>query len=242
MAGKVLIYGGSGDIGAATARLLRQRDYQVHLVGRKEERLASLADELDAAYTVADVTQPEAFSEVADAVGEAIDALIYVVGTINLASLNRLKPQDFMDDFRINAMGAVLAVQSSLPLLKKGSKPSSVVLFSSVAARQGFPFHASTGMAKAAVEGLAVSLAAELAPRIRVNVIAPSLVETKLAAPILSNEKMASAIAQLHALKRLGTPEDIARMAVFLATPDSDWVTGQIFHVDGGRSSARTET
>ncbi len=242
MPGKVLIYGGSGSIGSATARLLSQRGYQIHLVGRNEQRLSSVADEVDASYTVGDINEPDLFDRVASEVGDSLDGLIYAVGTINLASLNRLKAQDFLNDFSINAMGAALAVQSCLPLLKKGNKPSSIVLFSSIAAQQGFPFHASVGMAKGAVSGLTVSLAAELAPRIRVNAIAPSLTQTDLAASILSNEKMAASIASLHAMKRLGTPEDIAKMAAFLISPDSDWITGQIIGIDGGRSSVRTES
>jgi NAD(P)-dependent dehydrogenase (short-subunit alcohol dehydrogenase family) len=128
-----------------------------------------------------------------------------------------------------------------LPALKKAPESASIVLFSSVAARQGFAFHASIGMAKGAIQGLTLSLAAELAPQIRVNAIAPSLTRTRLADGILANEQMASSIAGLHGLQRLGQPEDIGALAAFLVSSESLWITGQIIGVDGGRSSIRTK-
>jgi NAD(P)-dependent dehydrogenase (short-subunit alcohol dehydrogenase family) len=167
--------------------------------------------------------------------------LVYAVGTINLKPLHRLTEAEFLQDFRVNALGAALAVQAALPALKKAVGTASVVLFSSVAARQGFTFHASMGMAKGAVEGLTLSLAAELAPKIRVNAIAPSLTRTSLAAGIVSNEAMAATIAGLHALQRLGEPEDVASAAAFLIGPDASWITGQVIGIDGGRSTVRTK-
>ena len=134
-------------------------------------------------------------------------------------------------------MGAALAVQAALPALKKSPEGSSVVLYSSVATRQGFSLHASMGMAKGAINGLTLSLAAELAPRIRVNAIAPSLTQTPLAAGLLTNDAIAEGIAKQHPMQRLGTPEDIASLTAFLLSPDSSWITGQILGVDGGRST-----
>jgi NAD(P)-dependent dehydrogenase (short-subunit alcohol dehydrogenase family) len=138
-------------------------------------------------------------------------------------------------------MGAALAVQASLPALKKCAGTASVVLFSSVAAAQGFSLHASIGMAKGAINGLTLSLAAELAPKIRVNAIAPSLTSTGLGQSILANEKMAQAIAGMHALERVGRPEDMSALAAFLLGDEADWMTGQIIHVDGGRSTLRVK-
>jgi NAD(P)-dependent dehydrogenase (short-subunit alcohol dehydrogenase family) len=241
MAGTIVIYGGSGAIGSTTARLLHNRGYGVHLVGRSEEKLAAVADEVGAQYTTGDVTDESLFPRVADDAGGLLDGLVYAVGTIKLGSIRRLGSTDFLNDFHVNAMGAALAVQAALPALKKSSGRPSVVLFSSVAALQGFTFHASMGMAKGAVAGLTLSLAAELAPDIRVNAIAPSLTRTPLAERVVSNEQMAKSIAGLHALPRLGTPDDIAALTVFLLSPDADWITGQIIGVDGGRSTIRSK-
>jgi len=242
MAQKVIIYGGSGGIGSTTARLLHARGDALHLVARNEEKLTALADELGASYTVGDVTDAGLFARVADEAGEVVDGLVYAVGTINLRMLPRLTADDFMQDFQVNAMGAALAVQAALPALKKSEHTASVVLYSSVAVQQGFTFHASVGMAKGAVEGLMLSLATELAPKVRVNAIAPSLVRTPLARTLLSNERMAEGIAKMHALPRLGEPEDIASLTAFLLSPEASWITGQVIGVDGGRSSLRTKS
>jgi NAD(P)-dependent dehydrogenase (short-subunit alcohol dehydrogenase family) len=239
MTRKAIIYGGSGGIGSATGRILRARGYDLHLVGRSADRLAASAAELGAGFTPGDVTDPVLFARAAQEAGESLDGLVYAVGTINLRGLHRLTEGDFIHDFRVNALGAVLAVQASLPALKRSSGVASVVLFSSVAARQGFPLHASIAMAKGAVAGLTLSLAAELAPKVRVNAIAPSLTRTPLARGILASEPMAAAIAGLHAMQRIGTAGDIAAMAAFLLSPDPDWITGQIIGVDGGRSTLR---
>ena len=239
---KVIIYGGSGGIGSATARLLRERGYHLHLVGRSKAKLAPIATELGASFTTGDVTDASLFSRAANEAGEVLDGLVYAVGTINLRSFQRLAEADYLNDFRLNALGAALAIQAALPALKKSTGVASVVLFSSVAARQGFSFHASMSMAKGAVSGLTLSLAAELAPKVRVNAIAPSLTRTPLAEGILSSEQMAASMAGLHALQRLGTPADMAALAAFLVSPEAGWITGQIIGVDGGRSTLRTKS
>ncbi|MFO7688292.1 MAG: SDR family oxidoreductase [Desulfobacterales bacterium] len=241
MAPRVVIYGGSGGIGSATGRILRARGYDLHLVGRSEDKLSAIAAELEATFTTGDVSDGRLFPRVAEDAGVPLNGLVYAVGTINLRSLQRLTEADFLNDFRVNAMGAALAIQAALPALKKSTGIASVVLFSSVAALQGFTFHGSIGMAKGAVNGLTLSLANELAPRVRVNAIAPSLTRTQLAKDILSNVQMTASIAELHALQRLGTPEDIAAITAFLLSPEADWITGQIIGVDGGRSTLRTK-
>lgn len=241
MARRILIYGGSGGIGSATARLLHERGHELHLVGRSQNKLASLSAELGAGFTVGDVTDSEVFARVTREAGAPLDGLVYAVGTINLRSLQRLTEIDFLADFRVNALGAALAIQTALPSLKKSPEGASVVLFSSVAVRQGFTFHASVGMAKGAVEGLTMSLAAELAPKVRVNAVAPSLTRTPLADSVLSNEQVAEAIAALHALPRLGTPGDMAAITAFLLSPEAGWLTGQVLGVDGGRSTLRVK-
>jgi NAD(P)-dependent dehydrogenase (short-subunit alcohol dehydrogenase family) len=237
MANKILIYGGSGGIGTATARLLRERGHELHLVGRNAEGLESLASELQVGYTVGDVVaDPELFSRASQEAGKELGGLVYAVGTINLRSLQRLSESDLLQDFQVNALGAALAVQATLPALKR-SEEASIVLYSSVAAQQGFSLHASMGMAKGAVNGLTLALAAELAPRIRVNAIAPSLTQTPLAAGLLTNDAIAEGIIKQHPLRRLGTPEDIAALTAFLLSQESSWITGQILGVDGGRST-----
>jgi NAD(P)-dependent dehydrogenase (short-subunit alcohol dehydrogenase family) len=240
MNGKVLVYGGSG-IAAATARQLHAKGIHLHLAGRNETHLTALAQELQSTFTVGDVTDSTFFQQATHACGDSLTGLVYAIGSINLKPLARLNETDFLQDLRLNAIGAALAVQAALPLLKKHTATAAVVLFSSVAARQGFALHASIGMAKAAVEGLTLSLAAELAPKIRVNAIAPSLTRTPLAAKLLANSAMAESIAQLHPLPRLGEPQELAALATFLLSSEADWITGQIIGVDGGRSSLRVK-
>ncbi|MFM7321507.1 MAG: SDR family NAD(P)-dependent oxidoreductase [Armatimonadota bacterium] len=234
-----VIYGGTGGIGAAVARALRSEGGTVHLVARDADRLASLAGEIGASTTVGDVTDPDLHKRVAADAGESVSGLVYAVGTINLKPLARLGAEDFARDYAVNVTGAALAVQALSAALKRGEQPGSVVLFSSVAAAQGFSFHASTGAAKAAVEGLVRSLAAELAPRIRVNAVAPSLTRTPLAAALTAREEAAAAIAALHALPRLGEADDIAAAVRYLLSDQASWTTGHVLAVDGGRSTLR---
>jgi NAD(P)-dependent dehydrogenase (short-subunit alcohol dehydrogenase family) len=237
----VLIYGGSGGIGSALALRLAQQGVRSHLVGRDVERLKARASGCDAGFTAGDVTDATLFARVAGDAGNTLAGLVYAVGTINLRSVARLTADDYRRDFEINAMGAALAVQAALPALKRHAGVASIVLFSSIAAQQGFPLHASIGMAKAAVAGLTVSLAAELAPHIRVNALAPSLLRTPLAAGLLANEQTAATIAAQHPLPRLGEAADAAALAAFLVSPEAGWITGQILAVDGGRSTLRSK-
>lgn len=238
---KTIIYGAAGGIGSATARILHKRGNGLHLVGRTEEKLDKLATELDASYTVGDVEDDALFEQVSADAGDRVSGLVYAVGTINLKSLTRFTAEEFLADYRINTVGAALAIQAALPAMKKSEAGGSIVLFSSVATQQGFTFHASIGMAKGAINGLTLSLAAELAPKIRVNAVAPSLTQTPLAAGILRNEKMAASLAEMHPLQRLGAADDVAQLAAFLLSSESGWMTGQIIGVDGGRSMLRTK-
>ena len=166
----------------------------------------------------------------------SVDALVYFPGTINLKPFNTLKAEDFQNDYEINFLGTVNAIKAFYrPLRKSGN--GSIVLFSTVAAKAGMPYHASIASAKAAVEGLTRSLAAEFAPHIRVNCIAPSLTETQMASKLLSNEERRSSIAQRNPMKRIGKPEELANLVEFLAGEKSSWITGQIIGIDGGMST-----
>ena len=170
---------------------------------------------------------------------EVVDGLVYAPGSINLKPFNRLSTEDFRNDFEINVLGAVKIIQKLLPNLKK-SGSASVVLFSSVAAKIGMPFHASVSASKNAVEGLTKSLAAEFsAQKIRVNAIAPSLTDTQLAAQLLSTPEKREASAKRHPLQRVGSPEEIAAMAAFLISDQASWITGQVFGIDGGMGSIK---
>jgi NAD(P)-dependent dehydrogenase (short-subunit alcohol dehydrogenase family) len=236
-----IIVGATGGIGSALARRLSSRGASLHLIARHEDKLEGLAAELGATLAVADVEDRDSLEDAVRKAGAAVAGLAYCVGSINLKSISRVTDEDVERDFRLNALGAFRAVRAALPALKASTGGASVILFSTVAVAQGFASHASIGMAKGAVEGLMLSLAAELAPKVRVNCIAPSLTRTPLAAALTSNEQMASAIAGLHAMQRLGEPEDAAALAAFLMSPDASWITGQVIGVDGGRSSLRTK-
>ena len=162
--------------------------------------------------------------------------MIYCPGTINLRPFKGLKLETFESDMQLNFFSMIKVLQSVLPQLT-ASEQSSIVLFSSVAATTGMPFHTSVAASKGAIEGFAKALAAEYAPKIRVNVIAPSLTDTPLADKFLNNDEKREKSAQRHPLKRVGTPNDMAQMASFLLDDKSSWISGQVFHVDGGMST-----
>lgn len=235
-----IVVGATGGVGRALVHRLAARGASLHLVGRDAARLQPLAQEVGATFAAADVRDPASLRAALESAGARVAGLAYCVGTINLRPLARLTDDDALRDFELNALGAARSVQAALPALK-AVEAASVVLFSSVAVAQGFASHASIAMAKGAVEGLTRALAAELAPRIRVNAVAPSLTRTPLAQAFTASEAMAQGIAQLHALQRLGEPDDIAALADFLLSRDASWITGQVIAVDGGRSTVRTK-
>lgn len=170
-----------------------------------------------------------------DFLPEVIDGLVYCPGSIDLKPFHRITPDQFIVDYNLQLVGAVKTLQAVLPRLRK-SDNASVVLFSTVAVTQGFNYHSLVSASKGAVEGLMRSLAAELAPKIRVNCIAPSLTDTPLASGLLNTEAKAEANAQRHPLKRIGSASDMASATEFLLSKGSGWITGQVLHVDGGMS------
>jgi NAD(P)-dependent dehydrogenase (short-subunit alcohol dehydrogenase family) len=223
-----IIVGGSKGIGQSTAQLLLEQGHIVHIIART-------APEWEGAYHfyACDVLNDEL-----PAIEEAISGLIYCPGSINLKPFKSLKEKDFQKDFDINVLGAIKVLQGYYKSLKAAENPA-VVLFSTVAVQTGMGFHASVAVAKGAIEGLTRSLAAEWAPTIRVNAIAPSITQTDLAARLLRNEKQVEAADGRHPLNRIGQPQDVAELATFLVTDKSSWMTGQVVALDGGMGAIK---
>ncbi len=242
----VIIYGATGAIGSATAKLLYDRKHKLHLVGRNQEKLTKLGDDFNAGITIGDVNESDLFKRVNNDIEGGIGGIVYAVGTINLGSLRRFKEADFLLDFKVNAMGAAMAIQSALPKFKKNKEMSSIVLFSSVAAQKGFAMHASMGMAKRAINGLTRSLAAELAPKIRVNAIAPASMATEMVANVMTGnpDDINGAVDQLAALSpllnRAGTAMDVANAALWLASDESGYTNGHVLTTDAGITTGST--
>jgi NAD(P)-dependent dehydrogenase (short-subunit alcohol dehydrogenase family) len=225
----ILIIGASSGIGAQLSKNLaaaghnvtgtynENTDYDV-IPGVSMHQLNVMEDELNM-----------------DFIPETIDGLVYCVGSINLKPFKRIKPENFLEDFSLQVVGAIKVLQRITPHFKNSEAPS-VVFFSTVAVQNGFNFHSQVSTSKGAIEGLTRALAAELAPAIRVNCIAPSLTQTPLASKLLSSEEKIEANDKRHPLGRIGQPEDLAQMAQFLLSSKSGWITGQVFGVDGGMS------
>ena len=233
MSEKYLIIGATGSIGSNLAEQLYSSGKELHLVGRNENQTKSLSEKLNSNYTIADVLEDGFVNKIKSNI-EDISGIAYCVGSIDLKPLRMVTQNDFNKCMKLNLYSAVELIKGYQENLKKNK--GSIVLFSTVAAQRGFTNHSIIASTKAAVEGLTVSLAAEFAPNIRVNCIAPSLTNSKIAQPMLKNKVLADSIAKAHPLKRLGEGKDSASLAKFLITEDSSWVTGQIIAVDGGRS------
>jgi 3-oxoacyl-[acyl-carrier protein] reductase len=208
-----LVIGGSQGIGKAIVTLLEEVGHQVYSTNRES-------------YKAGDESLPIP----ADT---ALHGIVYCPGSIQLVPFTRISENMFNEEMHLNTYGALKAVQLALPHLKR-AESASVVFFSTVAVQTGMPFHASVAMTKGAIEGLTRSLAAELAPKIRVNAIAPSLTSTRLAEKFINTPEKIEASAKRHPLNRIGNPEDVAAAAKFLLDAESSWITGQVIHVNGG--------
>jgi NAD(P)-dependent dehydrogenase (short-subunit alcohol dehydrogenase family) len=227
-----LIVGGSSGIGQTLAQLLAAEGHQVfatYYQHEQEEPVTGIQ------YHHCNVLEEPLTFEY---LPETLDGIAYCPGSIQLKPFHRIKPEDFIADYQLQVIGAVKVLQAVLPRLKKAEN-SSVILFSTVAVQLGLPFHSLVSASKGALEGLTKALAAEFAPRIRVNAIAPSLTDTPLAASLLNSEEKRSSNAQRHPLKKLGTSSDMAHMAAFLLSDKAGWISGQVFPVDGGMSSLK---
>ena len=227
----ILLIGGSYGIGASLAKIL-VNDNHVTIASRTKPDNA--LDNVN--YITFDASKDEIDL---DSLPETIDGFVYFPGSINLRPFKGLSIDSFKQDFDINVLSLIKVLKSILPKLNSSNSPS-LVFLSTVAVSQGMPFHSSVATAKAAIEGLAKSLAAEYAPKMRVNVIAPSIVDTPLANRFLNNEAKIQKSAEKHPLNRVGNKEDIAEMISFLLSEKSSWMTGQIISIDGGLSTLKT--
>lgn len=230
--GQHVVVGGSKGIGLAIVERLVASGHDVTVLSRTSQHLSGL-DRVR--HVPLDVTSDDITADVLPA---SLDGLAYCPGSINLRSFRALKPETYREDFELNVIGAVKTLSAGLKGLK-ASGAGSVVLFSTVAVAQGMPMHASVAASKGAVEGIAKTLAAELAPGVRVNCIAPALTNTPLTERFFADEAKAAALGEKYPLGRTGTPADIASLACFLLGAESSWITGQVLGVDGGMSTVR---
>jgi 3-oxoacyl-[acyl-carrier protein] reductase len=225
-----LVVGGSYGIGLEVVKSLVGQNANVYVLARTEGDLPASNNIHFQEYDV--------LGEEKIVLPDTLNGVVYCPGSINLKPFRSLKPDAFRSDFEINLVGAVKVLQAAQRLLHK-TENSSVVLFSTVAVQQGMPYHSSVAASKGAIEGLARTLAAEWAPKVRVNVVAPSLTDTPLAARLLSSDERRDTSAQRHPLKRIGTVSDISEVVCFLLSQKSAWMTGQVLGVDGGISSLK---
>ncbi len=237
---KILIFGGSGSIGKALAIKLKKDNQSPVIISRNENDLKKISMDIDCEYRVCDVLNIDNLKEISEEFKDDITGIAYCVGSINLKPLKITKDEDFIESFKINTLGAVNIIKLNQDTLIKNN--GSILLYSTIAVKQGFINHSVVSTAKGAIEGLTLSLAAEFAPKIRVNCIAPSLTDAKMTQKLISNESIKKAIENMHPLPKIGSGEDFADIGSFLLSEKNSWITGQIFHIDGGRSSLRIKS
>ena len=233
---KYLIFGATGSIGSSLANQLYNKKWDCHLIGRNEEELKKLANKLNYSFSVCDVLKINFTKKLLEELDDVeILGMAYCVGSIDIKPFKLTKSSDFVSSYVLNLVAVTEIIRNFESNLKKND--ASVVLFSTVAAKKGFVNHSIISSSKSGVEGLTVALAAEFAPNIRVNCIAPSLTKSKMAKNVIKNSKIEESIAKLHPLKRIGEGIDAANLALFLLSKNSSWITGQIIGVDGGRAA-----
>ena len=233
---KYLIFGATGSIGSSLANQLYEEKKDCHLIGRNKDDIEKIAKKLHYSFSICDVLRMDFAKKLSE---ELVDieilGIAYCVGSIDIKPFKLTKASDFVSSYVLNLVGVTEIIRNFQENLNRNN--ASVVLFSTVAAKKGFINHSIISSAKSGVEGLTVALAAEFAPNIRVNCIAPSLTKSKMAKSVIKNSKIEESIAKLHPLKRIGEGVDAANLAHFLLSENSSWITGQIIGVDGGRAA-----
>jgi len=222
----ILLIGGSYGIGLEMAKKL-STEHNIYIASRSNEQLSNL----EVTHIPFDVLSDDISEK---EIPEKLDGFVYCPGSINLKPFKTMGVDTIQKDMEINFIALAKTVKSIMNRMNEGS---SMVFFSTVAVGTGMPFHTSVSAAKGAIEGFARALAAEYAPKVRINVIAPSLVDTPLSERLLSNDKKKEMMSERHPMKRVGVPKDIANMALFLLDSNNSWITGQVIGVDGGMSS-----
>ncbi len=215
MSKKILIFGGTGAIGFSIAKKIIKEGYTPILISRNEEELVNKSKEINCEYEICDVLEQDQIDQISNKHADTINGLAYCVGSINLKPLKITKDTDFIESFKINTLGAINVIKSNTESLAKNN--GSILLFSTIAVQQGFEF----------------------APKIRVNCIAPSLTDSKMSQKMVSNENIRKAIENMHPIPKIGQGEDFGDLSSFLLSEKNSWITGQIFHIDGGRSTLR---
>ncbi|MBS3807580.1 MAG: SDR family oxidoreductase [Bacteroidales bacterium] len=223
----ILIVGAASAMGQELVRQQLQAGHSVYTTSRKALEKQG-EKHIHAQFNIVESDFPEGF------LPDSLDGLVYLPGTINLKPFRALKPEAFLEDFQVNVMGGIKTIHK----IQKSFNPgSSIVMFSTVAVQRGMAYHSSVAVSKGAVEGLVRTLAAELAPKVRVNAIAPSLTHTPMSERMINTDDKLKAMKERHPLKEIGQPRDMASMVSYLLSDNARWITGQIMHIDGGLST-----
>ncbi len=236
----ILVFGGTGSIGKNLADKLQKDNYSPVIISRNENELKAVSNEIGCDFRICDILENEQIENIAKEFTGRVCGVAYCVGSINLKPLKLASDEEFIDSFKINTLGAINTIKFNQESLS--ANKGSVLLFSTIAVKQGFTNHTIISTAKGAVEGLTLSLAAEFAPKIRVNCIAPSLTDAKMTQKLISNENIRKAIENMHPLPKIGQGNDFSDMGSYLLSDKNNWITGQIFHIDGGRSTLRIKS
>ena len=236
----IFVFGGTGSIGKSLSKKLKSNNYDPIIISRNATELKQLSEEIGCKYIVCDVLDIDKIKTISEEYKDELCGIAYCVGSINLKPLKMTKDEDFIESFKINTLSAINAIKFNQDTLAKNT--GSILLYSTIAVKQGFTNHTVVSTAKGAIEGLTLSLAAEFAPKIKVNCIAPSLTDAKMTQKLISNDNIKKAIENMHPLPKIGSGEDFSDIGSFLLSSKNNWITGQIFHIDGGRSSLRIKS